>query len=772
MPRNITVTFEDGEQIRYDGAPDNITPADVQRRAEKESGKRVASIDGGMKQEPAPSGGTMEPVPDWGVKHPKLYGVYGAAKEVGKAGLEMAAVGAGAAGGAVMAGPVGGLTGAGIGYGTAKLLENRLSGDREAGFDPKDMLLGAAMELIPMSGRGAMKIARKYVIPSKEDYALAQLYKKFGVKPLPSESRTTPSKSLSVLESVLGYSPFSGDVMTKNALERMGQYNDIRARLIERGATEKELEKIGTLIKNEAKTIIEAHEGRATQRSKQLVDDFASRYLSTSRYQAGSTVGDLLEGVRIDRAKNVSELYGAVDDMLGDSIKKKVQVSTETQKLAKSLLDDELSKMPSLRNQKLISILNDWLPKKVVPQEVEEQLAQMSPAVREKVLSQIETEKIPKISWRGLDKSRSELLDQVRSVLKANRGMPTNESRVMSELAESIDRDMGKMGEEIGGDVGSAILEARAASKALHAVYDKDILGIMHRKPHEVVSVALKDPKTFLSIKNAVGRAGIQPIKSVFIQDILDKSIAKNGFVDGARIAKALNALHPEIKNGLLSKAEQDQLLRLAKESDAISKQFTKRGKNEAIKFLETIVGTSNEKVLDAIFKEKNSLNIRLAKKLFSEQRLTELSEQALQKVLKVSPDGNMLPVQSAKMVQRFNVPLKELLPKDLYNDLGDFMRIVRNSDKVEKLALNASQTGQVFVGYNIAQQFMKSPVSVIKTLGMPWALSKIYVSSTAREYLKKAILHSPNEPASIANFIRAFEIAIVNEAQKTNEEQ
>lgn len=178
---------------------------------------------------------------------------------------------------------------------------------------------------------------------------------------------------------------------------------------------------------------------------------------------------------------------------------------------------------------------------------------------------------------------------------------------------------------------------------------------------------------------------------------------------------------------------------------------------------------------MDAIFKEKNSLNIRLAKKLFSEQRLTELSEQALQKVLKVSPDGNMLPVQSAKMVQRFNTPLKELLPRDLYNDLGDFMKIVRNSDKIEKLALNASQTGQVFVGYNIAQQMtksIKSAKSVIKTLGMPWILSKMYVSSTAREYLKKAILHSPNEPASIANFIRAFEIAMVNEAQKTNEEQ
>ena len=49
MPRDITVTFEDGTNHVYKGAPDNITPDAVQARATKEFGKSVLSLDGGVK---------------------------------------------------------------------------------------------------------------------------------------------------------------------------------------------------------------------------------------------------------------------------------------------------------------------------------------------------------------------------------------------------------------------------------------------------------------------------------------------------------------------------------------------------------------------------------------------------------------------------------------------------------------------------------------------------------------------------------------------------
>lgn len=47
MPRNITVTFEDGTKHVYQQAPDNLTPDQVSARAQQDFGKSVISLDGG-----------------------------------------------------------------------------------------------------------------------------------------------------------------------------------------------------------------------------------------------------------------------------------------------------------------------------------------------------------------------------------------------------------------------------------------------------------------------------------------------------------------------------------------------------------------------------------------------------------------------------------------------------------------------------------------------------------------------------------------------------
>lgn len=47
MARDITVTFDDGSQHVYANAPDDVSPADVQARAQKDFGKSVTALDGG-----------------------------------------------------------------------------------------------------------------------------------------------------------------------------------------------------------------------------------------------------------------------------------------------------------------------------------------------------------------------------------------------------------------------------------------------------------------------------------------------------------------------------------------------------------------------------------------------------------------------------------------------------------------------------------------------------------------------------------------------------
>jgi len=770
MPRNITITFGDGSSHVYNNVPDNITPEAIQQRATKDFHKPITNIDGGRGRDS--TGGTMEKVPEWGVKNPRLYGLYGAGKELAKTAAEMAALGIGGTGGTAMAGPAGGVAMAGTLYSGVKMAERKLEGDKNTGIEPGDMVAGAAMYFIPRPIGKFMRWTKGKMVPTKEDFEIAKLYKKFGVTPLPSETKAVPSKTLSVLESVLGYSPLSGDVMTRNALEKLGQYNEIRGALVNMGAPQKQLEKVGNAIRLEAKTIIERHEGRATQKSKKLLDDFMGQYgASDSRYSSGQTVGELLDKNRMALSGEVSKKYSEVDAMLGDAGSDKVEISGAIQSKAEELLRNEYQKAPSLRNGKLISILNDWVPKKAIDKETEEQIAALPEKVRWQVLSEVETETIPQYSWRGLDKSRSELLEMVRDQLRANKGMPTNETRVLSDLAEAIDSEMGSVGEKIGGDVGSAIKEARAASRHLHEVYDKDVLGIMHKKPQDVINVALKDPSTFLKIKDAVGTGGLKPIHDVWIQDTLNRSIGKDGFVDGSSILRAIKSMHPEIRSNLLSSTEQKTLSNIASQADFITKQFRGKGKSEVVSFLQTVSGTSNEHVLNAIFKPNNTMNIKLAKKLLPDERMTELTEQALMKVLKTSPEGNILPVQSSKLFKQYEAPLRELLPKDKYGDISDFVRLIQNSKKVEQLAINASQTGQVFVGYQIGQNLMRDPISTIKTMGMPWVLAKMYVSTTARDYLKKAIAHEVQRPEATVNFMKALEIGVADFIQEDKSE-
>lgn len=65
MPRNITVTFDDGSTHVYQNAPDNVTPDQVSARAQTDFGKKVTSLDGGR-------GGVPPAIPKVAAPAPKM----------------------------------------------------------------------------------------------------------------------------------------------------------------------------------------------------------------------------------------------------------------------------------------------------------------------------------------------------------------------------------------------------------------------------------------------------------------------------------------------------------------------------------------------------------------------------------------------------------------------------------------------------------------------------------------------------------------------------
>lgn len=54
MPKNVTITFDDGTTHVYQNTPDTVTPSEVEQRASQEFGKKVVNIDGGRQPEPPP----------------------------------------------------------------------------------------------------------------------------------------------------------------------------------------------------------------------------------------------------------------------------------------------------------------------------------------------------------------------------------------------------------------------------------------------------------------------------------------------------------------------------------------------------------------------------------------------------------------------------------------------------------------------------------------------------------------------------------------------
>lgn len=84
MPRDITVTFDDGSTHVYKNAPDDVTPDQVSQRAQSDFGKQVKALDGGRKTQPKRAEPTPKPV-STGIPSGKMDALIG----VPEAGMNM-----------------------------------------------------------------------------------------------------------------------------------------------------------------------------------------------------------------------------------------------------------------------------------------------------------------------------------------------------------------------------------------------------------------------------------------------------------------------------------------------------------------------------------------------------------------------------------------------------------------------------------------------------------------------------------------------------------
>jgi hypothetical protein len=734
-----------------------------------------------FREKPVPSVGEIRREPSWYIRSLKP-----TLQTVGLLG--------GAAAG-LPAGPIGSVAGAGLMYGIGSQLSDRILeslGYKEAvtGKPPStmteafkeagsDIVKGAAMQSLGEVGgiaavKGLQAVFGK-MTPAVE--ALIQTYKEYGIKPLPSEI-AGQKKTLSILEGVLGYRPLSGDVILKRSVQNLEKMVNARNQLIQGGFPPESLEEMTNTIKKEAQNILHRYTNASGEIIERMSADFMKKIGAETRFSAGTKLSAILESDRLARSQEVRNLYDNVSKALPQKGWDEVPLSESTIKHAENFLKEEMAKVPSSRDTNLIRRLNDIIswgkgPKvEGVPESAftNPELLALNPDLMN-VIQQTGKTNVP--TWIGIDKTRSEMLEEVRNIISQGHG-PTNRSRVLSEIAEDLNKDLERYAEQIGGDVWKNFQAARAAAKNLHDLYTHDLLKIMNKSPEEIVDKLIgsgKEVTLLKDIRMATGDKGIEPIRQAFFKKLIDKSTTKEVF-DPVKFRKLINSTDKDVIGELTTPEQLKMIDRMAGMKEYFN---VMRDKNKFVNFLNDISDANLNNVWKTIVKPENTEYIRIAKKLLSPENIERISSLTIENVLKESKGGYYLPISSVGNFKTYDSVLRELLPADRYNKLRLFVEMGKNMKRVEDLARNASQTGQTLMGAETMLAMIKSAEksaanldlqpfleSVVRLTGVPYLISKIYTSDAAIKLLQTAMRGDPTTKQSIGNFIKA--IALVSD--------
>ncbi|MCR4307479.1 MAG: hypothetical protein NUV80_02885, partial [Candidatus Berkelbacteria bacterium] len=352
-----------------------------------------------------------------------------------------------------------------------------------------DLKYGAELE---MGGQGASKVitavAGKLISPLSKEMAtvtgqtsreipeevqgLIKLYKEAGIKPSPSEL-VHGGKTLAIVESVLGYSPLSGDVILKKNITKLNQLMVRRTELINKGASDKIVEMVGNDIRKEAKSLISRYGTKQADKVDSLVNEFMGKYGSLSKYQSGLKFGEIAEGTRASMQEKINQLYADAKQALPKQGQDVVVLSDRITNSSEELLRAEMAIAPKQRNTEIIGTLEDFIRlDKGVAGFSPEQIAKI-PALRDAVNPPI------KMTWEGLDETRRALLAKSRDIY-ASKGYSTTEARVYTDLANKIDNELSTFAEQVNPEAKALLDKAREASRTLHEYFDKDLLKIMN----------------------------------------------------------------------------------------------------------------------------------------------------------------------------------------------------------------------------------------------------------------------------------------------------
>lgn len=641
------------------------------------------------------------------------------------------------------------------------------------------MLGPVAGKLIPLSRiSSGLRGSFGREVKSPEIKTNLEAFRAQGLDPLPSEVMAKEtSRTAAGVEGAFAYSPFTANIMYKRALERLDDLNMRRNFLIRQGAPLDEIDQVGRAIKNEAEDLISKKYKAKGEFLQKKVDKFVNE-LSKERtnFNAGEAFQKTLKDTQKSMAKETSALYDDFAVSLGSAGEVKIPISQHITSVADELYAQELKQKDALRNMRLMRLLKPYTTKGLqqgasarIPN-----VTQFDKETQDLMINKIRQESGQ--DFMTMKSTRTRINDIIAERNKRGYGLNDTYNKQLMDFEAALEKDQLAYADSIGR--GAEFRQIVAKRRDYHELFNEDTLKLMAESPQKLAQqiVGRNDIATYKILKNKIGEPAVAPIKEAFFDDMLKASMGKDGMLDGAKLAKLYAKIEPELLTEMLPQAQQDTIKLLIKRANAVKLNLRN---SDVLDFLKDLTLTSNQNIVNKILEANNPERAKMAVKLFSDEGRKKINQHAIAQTLAISKEGNILPVTSAGNFTKYRLALKELLPEESFKGLEEFIRVGQNAKRVEQLALNASQTGQLLIYRDVFRRLMVNPITSIATLGAAGGiggigaagaealgiainviLAKVYLSKTALNFFTTSLKLSPESPAALSLFTKAIAIA------------
>lgn len=559
--------------------------------------------------------------------------------------------------------------------------------------------------------------------------------------------------------------------------------------------------------------------------SSVLIDFYEGTGTAPSLSSAGKSVQDMMGQVKSNRYAEAGAKLDAVEKELGSHnvpMSKSQQVADDLikQELKSSYPDPAVIR--ALRPYASRDLpLNEEIKKLFPNEEAIKRNQEVYDALMSELGGQQKT-----WSALNLDRQKLGALARKENQLTgtdyaSSKGSTTPAGRNFTILRSAIEEDMGAYAQKANPDAYKTFMEGRKQWWETEQLFDNDALGLMKKSPEDVFKSIVNpgEVENVRKLKDMLGEKDFQPFKEIFTRKLI--ATDKNGILDVAKTKANINK-YGETFNEVFSKDEQSKITSMINRADAIEKDFAKskalkdiwvtdgngnvrveatkrnfakkreelskhytdeeltklessigsiekinlrniaRNKSEAIEFLSTVSGVSNEGVVRAIVKPNNTINIKYMKRLLGPERAKEVETKFVENYLmELNQHGAFSPATASRKFKQYDKTMRQLMDKQTYAEISDLMRLNRNAAMLERLASNPSQTGQTLIGFETGKEVVRSltfsmlaggavggteyyrhgnPITAATYASLiafgPYGAAKLYLSPVGRKYL------------------------------------